>query len=86
MFNNIGDFLLKRIGPAFARQALYGNISDIIRKQTHIDISVGNISIKNKTLFIKTNPIRKQQILIHKEQILSYIKEYDTQIEIEDIR
>ncbi len=86
MFNNIGEFLRKRIGPAFARQNLYKEISNIIKSETNIDLLEDSINIKNKILFIKTNPIRKQQILLQSNKILLKIKEVDSSIEIQDIR
>lgn len=85
MFNNIGDFLLKRLGPAVAHNAFLLNISNIIKENTGIEISEKKISIKNKILFIKTNPIRKQEILIKKDKLLSDIKDLNYKIEVIDI-
>lgn len=85
MFNNIENFLLKRLSPAIAHNNFLINISEIIKKNTNIDVSEKKLKIINKTLFIKINSIRKQEVLIKKEKILQSIKDLKYKIDIEDI-
>ena len=85
MFNNIENFLLKRLNPAIAHNNFLINISEIIKNNTNIDVSERKLKIINKTLFIKINSIRKQEVLIKKDKILKSIKDLKYKIDIEDI-
>ncbi len=85
MFNNIENFLLKRLNPAIAHNNFLVNISLIIKKNTNIDISERKLKIINKTLFIKTNPIRKQEILLKKDKIILDIKDLNYKTDIDNI-
>lgn len=61
-------------------------ILKIINKKTGKNINLDNLSIKNNTLFIKTNPYLKSEIILNKESIIKDIKKENIDISIIDIR
>jgi hypothetical protein len=67
---NIGDFLVKfkQITPPDG--IIRDVFSEIILQILNININKTDISLKNNTVYIKTNPFIKNKIFIHKKDIL----------------
>jgi len=71
---NIGDFLIKFKNLTPPDQIVKNIFLNIIYKKLDIKIPKKNISLKNNTLYLKINPIIKNEIFLHKESILKELK------------
>lgn len=83
---NIDDFLNKFKVIIDREESKKEIILKIINKKTGKGINLYNLSIKNNTLFIKTNPYLKSEIILNKESIIKDIKKENIDISIIDIR
>lgn len=83
---NIDDFLNKFKVIIDREESKKEIILKIINKKTGKGINLDNLSIKNNTLFIKTNPYLKSEIILNKESIIKDIKKENIDISIIDIR
>ncbi|MFA5022769.1 MAG: hypothetical protein WC385_02020 [Candidatus Paceibacterota bacterium] len=77
--------LLARYRQLFAdKQSEYGEILGVVKKQTGLKLSVGEIKLKEGVLFLKTKPKYKLEIILKKQNILDLFKEKG--IKIVDLR
>lgn len=83
---NIDDFLNKFKVIVDREESKKEIILKIINKKTGKNINLDNLSIKNNTLFIKTNPYLKSEIILNKESIIKDIKKENIDTSIIDIR
>ena len=67
--------LLKRFERSLGRDREdRERVSEVIRTVAGIEIQPGKISFKDRTVRISTTPVKKSEIELHREEILSQIK------------
>ncbi len=69
----IHHFFSKTLDRIYKRKALEYSCIEIIKKETNVIVSIDHISIQGNDLCIKTDPLRKNTILMHKKTILEKI-------------
>jgi hypothetical protein len=85
-YNKISNFLDKFKKLLSHSEACYKIIAETISKHISITIEEKNIKIKGTTIFINGSPILKNEILIHKQGILTNLKEFLPGRNFTDIR
>jgi hypothetical protein len=65
--------------------SLRKTVVEIIRDITGISLSVKNISVRNKIVYISASPLYKSEIFIKKEKIIDLLKEKVPQSVVEDM-
>jgi len=73
--NNISGFLQKFLALDKNNKVKLSLILDVIKNKTGLLIQTENLELKDETLKIKTNPVIRNEIFIHKEEIESALKE-----------
>lgn len=61
-------------------------VCDCVKKVVGIIIPVSNVSISKKTIFFKTSPIIKTEIMLKKEELIARIKNTLGLTNISDIK
>lgn len=74
-FQKLSSLLEKFKSLAVSNETIKKEIIDTIFKKTGILVGVEHITIKNNTLIIEENPGSKSVIFIHKQSILTELKE-----------
>lgn len=69
-YNHIKNYLDKVRDILFSKEETYNIISRVIESNISIKINIKSIQIRGADIYIKTTPITKNEILIHKGQIL----------------
>jgi hypothetical protein len=72
-YSQINIFLDKFKNTLFKKENILKEVSNTIFEEIGVDLGIDNIKIKNNEITIKTSPIIKNEILIHKESILNKI-------------
>ncbi len=72
-YNHVKLFLEKFKNIIFEKEYSYEIISQTITKHTRAQIDINIIKIKGNIIHIKGSPALRNEILIHKEMILSDI-------------
>lgn len=71
---NINDFLIKFKHVTLPNETKRNILSKSIFKILNIDINIKNISLENNTVYIKTNSFIKNEIFLHKNEILKEVR------------
>lgn len=71
---NIQSFLNKHTQKINKDVLLYDSIVELVKQETGILLKKEDLSIKKDILFIKTTPIKKNIILLKKDNILKSLK------------
>ncbi len=69
-YNHIKNYLDKVKGILFSKEETNNIIVNIIEKNISFKLDTKSITIRGSYIYIKTTPIIKNEILIHKRQIL----------------
>lgn len=69
-YNHIKNYLDKIRGILFSKEETNNIIVGVIGKNIFFKINTKDIKIQGASIYIKTTPIIKNEILIHKGQIL----------------
>ena len=85
-YNPISNFLDKFKRLIAHSEACHKIIVETICRHISAPIEEKNIKIKDTTIFIQGSPILKNEILIHKQGILSDLKELISERNFTDIR
>ena len=85
-YNHIKDYLDKFKNILFSKEEIYKIISNIIKKNTAIDIEIKFIQIKNHFIYIKASPLVRNEILMHKERILKDLLDLSPLNNFKDIK
>ena len=85
-YNHIKNYLEKFKEILFSKEEKYKIISDIIKKNTSIEIETKFIKIYGDTIQIKTSPIIKNEILINKDKILKDLFQIAPNYNIKNIK
>lgn len=73
--NNISGFLQKFFALDNKNKAKLSLVLDVIKNKTGLLIQKENLEIKDEILKIKANPVIRNEIFIHKEEIELSLKE-----------
>lgn len=84
-YSQINNFLEKFKNTLFKRENIYKDVIDSILKETGINLNVDDIKIKGTEVKIKSSPIIKNEILIHKSSILTLLKDKQPENRYTDI-
>ncbi len=71
---NIQSFLNKHTQKINKDVLLYDSIVELVKQETGVLLKKEDLSIKKDILFIKTTPIKKNIILLKKDNILKSLK------------
>lgn len=74
-YSQINGFLEKFKKTLFKKENIYKDILDSILKETGVSLNIDDIKIKGTEIKIKSSPIIKNEILIHKNNILALLIE-----------
>jgi len=85
-FNHINVFLEKFKKLLSQKEASLTTIADVITKHIGYNIDIKNIKIKGDIVLIKSSPMLRSEILIHKEGILTDLNNNITISHFKDIR
>ncbi len=85
-YNHIKNYLEKFKTILFSKEENYRIISEIIKKNTGIEIEQKNIKIKGVDLYIKASPLVRNEIVINKNKILLDLKELHLEHNFKDIK
>ena len=85
-YNHIEKFLQKFKKILFSKKEVLNIISDTILKYINIKINTNQISIRNTIVKIESSPIVKNEILLHKKEIISDLNKLITTTKILDIK
>jgi hypothetical protein len=85
-YNHINGFLEKFKAIIFKDEKTAKIIAEIIEKYTNSPIEANKIKIKGTTININSSPIFKNEILIHKQKILSDLSNLLPDKNFKDIR
>lgn len=62
------------------------HIKTLVETFLRIENSIGDVSLRNGVLYVKASPGVKQEILLKKKKLLSFLKEQSLGVMIEDVR
>ncbi|HUC88877.1 MAG TPA: hypothetical protein VMR49_02495 [Candidatus Paceibacterota bacterium] len=85
-YNHINNFLEKFKTLVFKNEEANKIIAEAIEKYTKFPIEANKIKIKGTTININSSPIFKNEILIHKQKILSDLANLLPDKNFKDIR
>ena len=85
-YNHIKNYLEKFKNIIFSKEENIKIISEIIEKNISIKIDPKFIQIKGSTIYIKTSPLIRNEILIKKDKILKDLQGVLNQNNIREIR
>lgn len=85
-YNHINSFLEKFKTILFKGEEVNKVIAEIIQKHTKFPIKINAIKIKGTTITIAGSPIFRNEILIHKQAILSDLATLLPDKNLKDIR
>ncbi len=85
-YNHITLFLNKFKKLIFKKEELLSLFANVITKHTHTPINVAKLSLRGSVLYVNMSPMFRNEILIHKENILKDIQELSLEYSITDIR
>jgi len=85
-YNKIEKYLEKFRKIIFKKEETHKIIVEVILKHTSSLLDFNLIKIKNTTIYVQSSPIIKNEILIHKEYILSDLKKLIPNQRIKDIK
>ena len=85
-FNHINGFLEKFKTLLFKGEEVSKVIAEIIEKYTKFPIEINKIKVKGTTIKINGSPMFRNEILIHKQKILSDIANLLPDKNFKDIR
>jgi hypothetical protein len=86
MWKDISVFLEKFKNLKPSNELLKEDLVKIIKTKTNIEVSKDEIDVRNYVGFIKAQPIIKNEILLHKKEILDQTKQTFSLRNIKDIR
>lgn len=84
-FQKISGFLDKFKDVVFKNENQLNSIKEVIKKHISFDIDKNSVSTKGSIIYIKSSPLVKNEILIHKSGILSDINDLSFPREFKDI-
>jgi hypothetical protein len=61
-------------------------IQDVVAHYTKITLPKEKIKVKNSVVFLEISPVQKNEVILKKEPILSFLRKNFPKIEITDIR
>lgn len=85
-YSHIKNFLEKFKKIIFLGDEINKKIIEIIKKNTSFNLELDMIKIKGDIIYIKSSPMLRSEILIHKESILSELSKTITDRKFRDIR
>jgi len=85
-FNNLKSFLDKFRRIIFQKEELKKIITQIIFEETNYHINEEAILLKDDSIVIKGSPLLRNEILIHKNQILNKLKIIVSERNFNDIK
>jgi len=85
-YNQITKFLEKFKKILFQKEEIHKIVVETISKHLSFELESNQIKIKNTFIYIEGSPILKNEVLIHKKEILLELKEKIPQYNLIDIK
>jgi len=83
--NSLSSFLDRFKKFTSPNKVIYETIIKVLYNTLRVKLNKSSIKIENKVLYIKSNPVVKNEIFLHKKQILQTLKKKLKKQTINDI-
>lgn len=85
-YNHIKNYLEKFKEILFSKEEIYQIVSKTIENNIQFKIEIKNIQIKPPTIYIKSSPLVRNEIMIKKDKILKEIALISPQSNLKEIK
>lgn len=85
-YNHINNFLDKFKKLLFKGEEVNKIIAEVLTKHLKTPIDIGMIQVKSTTIYVKCSPILHNEVLVHKQAILSDLVSLLPERRFSDIR